>query len=164
MDGVVEQLQPFLEVNPDSLSDQSMDILIGFSDFDNFKDMMMMVKADKAADKAGAGGEGAGAGEIDHTLDANTLANIPGLAPEVAQKMEEANKILGDGSEQAGWTAIYDKQGLKLQRNKVDGQNWMKTTVDLDMSTEHAENMFLNMGPDRKNWDDVVSGKFFDSF
>ena len=160
MDEVLVQIQPYLleqtsgcakDGGPSEsiqLSERTIDVLIGFSEFETFKDMMLQVKEEKSG-RAGA----------------PTDASVTGMAvsmdglelhPDVEAALAKAKLVSTEVTQ--GWTELYNKGGLRMQRQAIQGTNFVRTIMELDFDVEHTCEMMLSMEPeDRKHWDDIIS-------
>jgi len=125
---------------------ETIDFLLGFGEFDHFKDMMLVAKRDKASGASAAPAPGE-----------SKLSFSPETEKIMAEAQEFCGQLLatGDGD---NWTSVMDKPWIKIERWTKPGTNdFMRASVTLDMDVMSAVEMVTTFTKERNNWDDFMT-------
>mmetsp|Transcript_45323 Transcript_45323/g.116014 ORF Transcript_45323/g.116014 Transcript_45323/m.116014 type:complete len:346 (+) Transcript_45323:227-1264(+) len=142
----MEQLPAYVESQgqADDANAATIDFLMSFGDIETFKDMMLVAKKDKLMDPAKLQAGGA----MGFSTEQQTV-----LDEAKAISMELVNAMGVD----AGWKVVSDKPWCKLERMTKGNDEFIRTTMVLDVSLEGGEEMILNFSPERTNWDSMMT-------
>jgi len=147
MSGFMEKLPEYVEgqgEEEDSGNAETIEFLMGFGDIENFKDMMLVAKKDKLSDPTKMEGS----------------SNV-GFSSEQQKVLEEAKAVVKDlvGAldGDSGWKVVSDKPWCKLERMTKGTDEFVRTTMVLDLPMEQGTDMTLNFSPERHHWDSMMT-------
>lgn len=115
----------------------ALDMLMSFGDFVTFKDMMLVAKRDRAAPR-----EEGGVQQV-------------AMPEDLKEKFAEvaALEVAGAGADEAAWTSVLAKPWISMDRYARAGcPDLIRTSMDLDMTVEQAEDMMISLRPETPKW------------
>eukprot|EP00192_Tetraselmis_astigmatica_P013375 CAMPEP_0117696578 /NCGR_PEP_ID=MMETSP0804-20121206/28749_1 /TAXON_ID=1074897 /ORGANISM="Tetraselmis astigmatica, Strain CCMP880" /LENGTH=342 /DNA_ID=CAMNT_0005510729 /DNA_START=95 /DNA_END=1125 /DNA_ORIENTATION=+ len=144
----MDALPDYIEKGGDGTSGKeaasdTIDFLLGFGELESFKDMMLVAKKDKNTNADAI----KGTGKVEFSSDHKKV---------IEEAKHVCHELVGAVEGTAKWKVVSDKPWMKLERKEDGSYDFIRTTMQINLSVAGAEEMLLCFNKERENWDTMM--------